>query len=108
MRNLKLIVVILAASVLLCTDAASAAPVPALNLPELTNKADLIVAGQVIAVHEEGRVSINTQGRPVPARRMNATLRTFRVLKGPTGAATISFVFLDPEIPLGYTGVNVP
>ncbi|MCA1568135.1 MAG: HEAT repeat domain-containing protein [Acidobacteria bacterium] len=108
MRNLKLIVVLFAASVLLCTDAASAAPIPALNLPELTKKADLIVAGQVIAVQEEGRVSINTQGRPVPARRMNATLRTFRVLKGPSGTAIISFVFLDPEVPLGYAGVAAP
>ena len=105
MRSLRLIAVLIAAPVLICTGAAGATPVPALNLPELTSRADLIVAGQVLAVQEEGRASINTQGRPVPARRMLATLRTFRVIKGPSGSDTVSFVFLQPEVPLGYTGI---
>lgn len=108
MRSLKLLAMLIAAPVLLDAGAAGATPTPALNLPELTSTADLIAAGQVVAVSEEGRASINTQGRPVPARRMVATLRAFRVLKGPAGANTVSFVFLVPDVPLGYAGVGAP
>lgn len=106
MRSLTLLAVLAAAPLLLGTGAAGAIPVPALNLPELTSRADLITAGQVVAVEEEGRASLDIQGRAAPARRMAATLRALRVLKGPADAATVRFVFFVPEAPLGYGEVG--
>ncbi|MBV9926419.1 MAG: HEAT repeat domain-containing protein [Acidobacteria bacterium] len=108
MRSLGLLFVTAAASALLGADAAAAIPVPALNLPELTTNASLVAAGQVTAVREDGRTSIEARGQTVAARRMVATLRLFRVLKGPSDAPTVSFVFYIPDVSLGYVGVAAP
>ena len=84
----------------------SATPIPALDLPGLAGGADLVVVGQVTGVREEGRSTISTQGRSIPARKMAATLRADRVLKGRFSAAVVTFGFLAPQVPLGYQGIG--
>ena len=84
----------------------SATPIPALDLAGLAGGADLIVVGQVTGIREEGRSSINTQGRSIPARKMAATLRADRVLKGRFSTAAVTFGFLSPQVSLGYQGIG--
>jgi hypothetical protein len=105
MRSGKVLAALFLVAMLMNPASVSAIPVPALDLPELTAASDLIVVGQVLAIREEGRTTINTQGGPVQARQMVATLRAFRVLKGQAGAPSVSFGFLIPEVDLAYGGV---
>lgn len=86
-------------------SSANASPMPALNLPMLTNEASLIVVGAVTGVREEGRTSIDIQGQSVPARQMAGTLRVDRVLKGRLSASTVVVGFLMPDVSLGYKGI---
>lgn len=79
---------------LLSCVAAEAGPVPALNLRELVNDSDLIVVGQVTAVLERERTSIDVGGQPTAATRMAATLRPDRTLKGQANESMIYLEFV--------------
>ncbi|HXG66530.1 MAG TPA: HEAT repeat domain-containing protein [Blastocatellia bacterium] len=79
-------------------------PVPSLDVPALTRDASLIVVGQVISVQEGERGNYEIREHVRPARRMQASLRVDRALKGETGSE-LSFMFLLPDQPVGYQGV---
>lgn len=83
----------------------SAIPIPALDLPALTREANLIVVGEATGVLEAGRETIDVHGQLIPARRMVATLRVDRAVKGQPNAMFISVGFLIPDQFLGYRGI---
>lgn len=83
---------------------AQAIPVPILNLPQLTQDAQLIFAGQVISTREIEHGEFKIRGNMVYASRMAATLRVDRAFKGAAGAE-ISVRFFSTGVNTGYRGV---
>ena len=96
----------LAFIILLFAVLASSIPVPALNLDELTDKADLIVVSQVTSVREIGRTSLPVGNEKVSARVMVSELRVDQVLKGSSGLSSAGVQFFSPEMPIGFRAIQ--
>lgn len=77
---------------------------PSLDIPALTRDASIIAVGEVISIREADRGDYEIRGQLMPARRMGATFRTDRVLKG-EASSELSFSFLLPDLPAGYRGI---
>jgi len=105
MRCRIMFAILLSATTFLGVVCSIAAPIPALDLPALVKESDIIVLGQVVSVKEEGRTTINIQGRSMAARRMVASLRADKILKGQLSAAGVPIVFFTTELPLGYQNI---
>ena len=81
---------------------ASGAILPRLDLKSLASKADLVVVGRVVEVHDLGRVTIHTADGDIAGRSQKATLRIERVLKGADQGPVLRFSFVMPEVPSQY------
>ena len=84
--------------ILLLSVPAEAELVPSLDLNTLVSESDLIVVGQVTAVSERERTSIDAGGGYIEVTRMAASLSPNRVLKGQTNDATIYFEFVKRDL----------
>lgn len=73
---------------------AEAGPLPALDLEVLTNEANQIVVGQVVAVWEIEPTTVEMHGQSIRAIRMGARLRGDRVIKGQSDQPVLHFEFL--------------
>jgi hypothetical protein len=86
---------------------ADAGLVPMPDLAALTRDAGAIVVGEVVAVSEKGRTSVNFGGRVAEAREMIATLNVYRWVKGRSSQTTLTFEFLIPELfSIGYPEIR--
>ena len=95
-----------ACATLLLTLRAGAIPLPALNLSELTRSSDLIAVGVVTSIVEGGPSTFDFRGGTVAARRMTATLRLRRVLKGHLNVSQIAFTFYVPQEFLAFRDIS--
>jgi hypothetical protein len=68
----------------------------------MTDGADAIAVGRVIAVEERGPAIAQTSNGQFAARTMVATLEVERLLKGRSTGARVDFTFLVPEEMVGY------
>ncbi len=76
---------------------ATAGIVPGFDLKQMTDGADLIAVGRVVAVDERGPAIAETPNGEIPARAMVATLEVERLLKGGSTSASVDFTFLLPD-----------
>src|SRR5262245_7672343 len=90
----------------LLSSRAEAIPLPALNLPELVQGADLIAVARVTSVREIGITSIDNYGQSIPARRMSGVLEIKRLVKGVASDSTLAVGFAVPNVPLGHTTIS--
>ena len=80
---------------------------PALNLEELTQSADLVLVGEVTSVKDLYRTVMEVRGHleePVTIRQ--GEMRVDTILKGSTDSSAISFQFIRPDLGYGYEGVS--
>ena len=81
---------------------ASAAITPSLDIPTLTNGADVIVAGRIVNRTELGQViQVAPRGGRVRLKRMRAEVSVRRIIKGEQPTPTITFEFRIPTLPMG-------
>jgi hypothetical protein len=91
--------------VMLLASSAGSIPVPLLDLDDLTNRADLIVLGQVVSLREVGVETIEASGVKVDAAILRGEIRADRVLKGPS-TSRVAFRHWSPVKPVGYRNVQ--
>ncbi len=81
-----------------------ATPIPALNVPRITEAAKLIVVGYVGTFHESGTTEVTIEGDgAIPARIMTAEIQVVSVIKGTLPAVQVPrFQLLLPQRPIGF------
>jgi len=87
-----------------CLTVVSAAPIPILNIEELTKRADVVAVGTVTAISELGRISQSATTGQVAGRRMAAQLLIDQVVKGPQ-LTSLQFQFALADVPGAALGV---
>jgi hypothetical protein len=95
----------LIALVMLLPATAFPAPVPLLKIPELVQRADVIVIGRITMIGDIGPVAIAAANAPVHGRALLAEIAVDHVVKGAVQTATVRFQFDVPDVPMGYRGV---
>ena len=86
----------------------SAVPVPPLDVPNLTDSAELIVVGRVAHVWETSRSDMEVRGTIMPVQAIRADMQVDRVLKGTLNILPLTIEFLMPISPggsMGYHGI---
>src|SRR5438874_1961513 len=84
---------------------ATAVPVPAVNLPDLIDRSDLIVTGTVTALYDDGPATIKAAAETIDGRTMLADLSIDALVKGWAGG-TVRVRFTKTEQFIGYASVS--
>lgn len=83
---------------------ARATIVPSLDVSGLAERSDVVAVGRVMEVRGVGRTVIEEDG--VSAALMQATLKVDKLLKGDSLVRDLSFHFVLPDAPIGYSGIG--
>jgi len=86
-----------------------ATSIPGLDLPTLVRSSDLIVAGQIMSVNEQGKGTLQVYGQRFSSIHMMATIRVEEVLKGAFNSPFLEVTYDLPVTPagsIGYRGLN--
>jgi len=100
--SLEKYLLLLVYTIFTSATSATAGIVPAFRLRQMTDGADVIAVGRVVAVEERGAAIAHTSSGEFAARAMVATLEIERLLKGGGTGARVDFTFLLPEEMVGY------
>jgi len=83
----------------------SGLPLHPIEIGALTEKADLIVLGEVMSRVREGTTTIDMSGTLMSAEIVRAEIAVDRALKGTAPTGVISLSFAMPDRPVGYRDV---
>jgi hypothetical protein len=93
------LVLVLAVIVGFCT----ALPMRPIDLASLTERANVIIVGQILSVSGEGQTTIDLNGQPTSAATGSCLISVDHVFKGDLAMASVKVKFLKPNLPL-----NIP
>lgn len=106
MKRHRFFILLYSLWILVCIRFSKATLVLPLDLDALTREADVIVAGRIGEIREEGSTTLEIADTSVAARQMRAQLEVERMIHGQVPTGDIFFRFALPDAPIGYQGIR--